>query len=277
MSRLIDLSVPAAAMMLIVGSGVARGQDEPPPGAEGRHWADWSIKIEPMVWAPALRGDVELPRSSSVDLELLDADENEVIPAGRVTIRSDKWSFQFRGFGFSLDETADAGGAFNLGGNAVAPGDALRTEIDLAGFDLTAAYTVWTPIDDPANEVRLAFDLHAGARIHSVETEVAEVGGGSVRASDTWGEPIGGVNATLDLPHGLGLDLSLDAGGFATGDDSSFSWDITVAFSWRFIPNAGIEIGFRHLDMNLSEGDGADEFVFDAALAGLFGAIVIRF
>lgn len=222
------------------------------PAYEGSDWAAWTVKVEPLVWAPALRGDFRLPGGGRIDVEDVDADENEIVPAGVATVRADKWSFLFRGFGFSLDERP--------------------VKIDLAGFDLTAGYNIWTPINDDANHVRLALDLCAGLRVHSLDLSL-----GDDQDDNTWAEPIGGVRIGLDLPRGFGLGISIDGGGFSTGDDSSFSWDITVAFSWMPSRHLGVEIGFRHLQMDLSKGKGNDEFEFDAALAGLFGGVVIRF
>ncbi len=218
----------------------------------GNALADHTIRFEPMLWAPALRGDIKMPGGGATDVETLDADENELAPAGRATLLADKWSFLLRGYGFSVDEDA--------------------AEIDLAGFDLTAGYDLWQPINDEANEVRLTFTPFAGVRVHSLDTTI-----GAADADNTWFEPMAGLRVNLDLPYGFGLNVSGDAGAFTSGEDSSFSWDITVAFSWLITHNLGLEIGFRHLDMDLVEGDGADEFEFDAALAGLFGAVVIRF
>lgn len=243
----------AAALLaaLLLAAHAHAQTPESTPGAPPA-WADWTIRIEPMIWAPALRGDIKMPGAASIDVETLNADEVEISPAGRVAIRADKWSFLFRGFAFAVDED-DA-------------------DIDLAGFDLTAGYNIWTPIDDPDHEVRLAFDLYGGARIHSLDASI-----GASDSDNTWFEPMGGGRLNLDLPYRFGLNLSFDAGGFTSGEDSSFSWDITVGFTWMAMENIGLEIGFRHLQMDLVEGDGTDEFEFDAALAGLFGSIVIRF
>jgi hypothetical protein len=248
LSAALLLSAPLA----LAPAALAQDSDDDANPAAARPWNDWTIKVEPMVWAPALRGDIKMPGAASIDVEAIDADENEITPAGRVTIRADKWSFNFRGFAFSVDEDA--------------------ADIDLAGFDLTAGYTLWTPIDDAGHEVRLAFDLFGGARIHSLDASI-----GAADSDNTWFEPIIGGRANLDLPYRFGLSVSFDGGGFPSGEDSSFSWDITVAFTWMPVENVGLEIGFRHLQMDLTEGDGADEFEFDAALAGLFGAVVIRF
>jgi hypothetical protein len=225
-------------------ASVSRGEPPLPP--------EWAIRFEPMIWAPALRGDLTVNGGAVIDVENVDADENEIAPAGTLTIRADQWSFQFRGFGFNVDEPA--------------------ATIDLFGFDGTVGYRLPMVIDDPDREVRLGFDIFGGVRVHSLDLSV-----GAAQTDDVWAEPIVGGRMAIDLPHGFGLDLSASGGGLPSGEDSSFSWDITVAFSWMFAENAGLEIGFRHLQMDLLEGDGADESEFDAALAGLFGAVVIRF
>lgn len=268
--------VYSAAVALSAAPASGRDSADETPASSPRD--AWTIRFEPMVWAPALRGDFKLPASARVDVEAVGADENEIIPAGRFTMRAGEWSIQFRGFGFSLDELGTASEDLTIGGAALGAGDRVRTSIDLAGFDLTAGRAVWTPLEDTEADVRIAFDLYAGARLHSVEASVRPEGGGaSSRSDNVWAEPIVGGRMTLDLPHGFGVNVSMDAGGLPLGDDSSFSWDITVAFSWMMHDKAGVEIGFRHLQMDLSEGSGADEFEFDAALAGLFGAVVFRF
>ncbi len=239
------------ATSLVSHAAVAQSSDSTPIDAAPQ-WADWTIRVEPMVWAPALRGDIKMPGAAFVDVEAINADGVEVTPAGRVTIRADKWSFLFRGFAFALDNDA--------------------TTFDLSGFDLAAGYSVWTPINDTENEVRLAFDLFGGARIHSLDASI-----GAADSDNTWFEPIGGARVNLDLPHRFDIILSVDGGGFTSGSDSSYSVDITIAFSWMPLQNVGLEIGFRHLQMDLIEGEGTDEFEFDGALAGLFGAVVFRF
>ena len=239
--------------------------------------ARWIVRFEPNVWVPALRGDVSVPNSSSIDVEDIGADENEPAPAGRITFRADRWRILFRGFGFSLDETAGAERGFTLGGAAIAAGDRVNTDLSFSSFDAVAGYELFVPLDDKENDVRLAFDVIGGVRITSVDLDLSQQGGGASAAGDNvWALPIIGGRMALDLPRGFGLDLTVDGGGLP-GDDDAFTWDVTVAFSWMATNNLGIEIGFRHLDSTLSDGDGPGALEFDAALAGLFGAVVIRF
>lgn len=234
----------------------------------------WIVRFEPNVWVPALRGDVSVPNSSSIDVEDIGADENEPAPAGRITFRADRWRILFRGFGFSLDETAGADRAFTLGGAAIAAGDRINTDLSFSSFDAVAGYELFVPIDDKENDVRLAFDIIGGVRVTSVDLDLSQQAGAASSGGDNvWAMPIIGGRMALDLPRGFGLDLTFDGGGLPT-DDDAFTWDITVAFSWMATNNLGVEIGFRHLDSTLSDGDALE---FDAALAGLFGAVVIRF
>lgn len=237
----------------------------------------WIVRFEPNVWVPALRGDVSVPSSSSIDVEDIGADENEPAPAGRITIRADRFRILFRGFAFSLDETAGADRAFTLDGVGIAAGDRVNTDLSFSSFDAVAGYELFVPIDDKENDVRLAFDIIGGVRVTSIDLDLSQQNGGASSGGDNvWALPIIGGRMALDLPRGFGLDLTFDGGGLP-GDDDAFTWDITVAFSWMATNNLGVEIGFRHLDSNLSDGDGPGALEFDAALAGLFGAVVIRF
>jgi len=105
----------------------------------------------------------------------------------------------------------------------------------------------------------------------------SEVNGVSTTSDDnTWIEPVGGVHMIVELPHRFGIDLATNIGGFANGDDSSFSWSISVGFTWAFCKNAAVEIGFRHLSVDLEDG-GDEPFKFDGFLAGLWGSVVVRF
>ncbi|MDX2116386.1 MAG: hypothetical protein SFZ24_12320 [Planctomycetota bacterium] len=249
------------------------------PGPAREVWDRWTIRFEAAAWAPALAGDATLPGGTSVDVEDIDADENEIEPTGRALIRGGKWSFMFRGFGFSFDDEGRAGASFDASDEiSFVRGDAVDAAIDIQGFDLTAGYTVLTPIDDVERDVRVAFDLYAGARLHTLDLSIGVPGGEAAQDDGVWVEPIGGVRVAVDLPHEFGFDLTLDGGGFPGSDASSYSWDVTVAFRWMFLGQGvgGLEIGFRHLRMNLEDGD-AEALEFDGALAGLFGGIVIRF
>lgn len=243
----------------------------------------WTIQFEPMLWAPALRGDLRVPGGPTFDVESLNLDESRLAPAGEVTIRADKWSFFFSGFGFSYDETANARETIIAAGPVtIAPGQAVRSELDFYSFQATVGYEVFSnffdePDDHPEDEVRLSLDVFGGVRYFDANLDLTPLAGaGSAMNDGQWVQPIGGVRLTIDLPYRTGVEVSLDGGGWG-GDQSSFAWNIAAAFYWAFHENAGLEIGFRNLASDLQDGEGANEFNFDAALMGLFGSVIIRF
>lgn len=236
------------------------------------------VSLEPMIWAPGLRGDIKLPNSSKIDVETTDADESQIAPMGRATIRADRLSFQFRGFGFSNDDSGRAGDPFTLDGAAIGAGTRVENDIEVYSFDATVGWELPAVIDNQTEEVRLAFAVTGGARVTSIDMSIAPSGGGAGASLDNvWGMPILGGRMTLDLPHRLGLMVAGDVGWLPIDSEEAFSWDITVSFFWMALENVGIEIGFRHMQSDLEDGEGARRGEFDAALAGLFGAVVIRF
>jgi len=235
----------------------------------------YTLEVKPMLWAPALRGDIKLPQSGSVNVEDIGADESRLAPAGQVELRGGDWFVRFRGFGFSINPDSRAGSNFDLDGEAVSRGDATESSIDYYGFDLRVGYDLWQPVKDEARNVRLAIGLYGGARLFNIESEIS-AGGASSSAQETWLQPVIGARLGIDLPHGFGVEVTGDLGWWPGGDES-FSWDITAAFTWRWENRLGLEIGFRHLYSDLSAGSGAGEYEFDASLAGLYGALVIRF
>ncbi len=236
----------------------------------------WVVEVKPMIWVPGLRGDVELPRSSSVDVETINIDEVEATPAGRMSIRAGNWTFRFRGYAFSLDESDEARSSFTLGGGTVAAGDPVFSDLELAGFDVTAGYRLWTPVESVENETRLGFDLYGGVRVNSLDLDVTS---NDLRSQEdyVWLQPLVGLEMQIDLPRGFGVEASFDVGVQPFGDETAFSWDATAAFQWRFARHAGLEIGFRHQQLLLEKGSGSNDFEFDASLAGLYGALVFRF
>ena len=229
-----------------------------------------------MVWIPGFRGDLKMPHGSSVDIESLNADETRITPAGRISITTEGWTIRFRAFGFSLEEDNFSQQAFTLANTPVANGERVSTDINFSSVDLTAGFRVWNPVEDIENDVRLGFDLYGGIRLHSMDVQVRSTSATS-QFDENWFQPIVGVRMNIDLPRGFGVEASTDLGAFFAGEDSSTSFDITAAFTWRYHNTIGAEIGFRHHQFNLIAGDGPDKFEYDGSLAGLYAALVIRF
>lgn len=241
----------------------------PDPSLSLRTATDWTIKIEPMLWAPALAGDLEV-EGDAFDVEWIDADEVNLAPAGRVTINAEKWRFVFEGFALSADDDNRVSESFTADGVAFARGTRADLDLDLAVFKLTAGQEVWRkPFSEHA---AIAVDVYAGARLIDIDLKLENAAGASIGGDGTFIEPLVGFNFAFELPRGFDLRFALDAG-VALGDDIGFDWQVISAFGWRFSDNIGVEVGFRHFSMDLNN----DDFGFDGWAAGLFGSVVIYF
>lgn len=244
----------------------------PEPSLSLRDAHAWTVKIEPMIWAPALAGDFEVGDggSDSFDAEWIDADEVELSPAGRVTIKADRWRFLFEGFAISADDENTVSESFTADGVAFARGTRADLDLDLAVFKLTAGREVWRKQFD--DDVAIAATLYAGARLIDMDLSLENSAGASIGGDGTWIEPLVGFEVAFELPRGFDLRFALD-GGASLGEDIGFDWQVISAFGWRFHDHIGIEIGFRHMSLDVSE----DDFGFDGWAAGLFGSVVIYF
>ncbi len=250
------------------------------------HYA-WTIHAEPIAWWVSPSGKIKLPGAGASDrvfVSDLNLDTPRVSPAGELQIRADRFSFNFSASAFSLerdDTTADD--AFTIGDVGVTPGDALDVDFDFATYQFTVGYR-FDPIDltgrsdDPASalDAVLAIELLAGARATDIGLDVRS-GSSASSADQIWLEPIIGARVDLRVLEQLSVDLGVSAGGFSTGDASSASLDIDVAFRYHPTDNVGVEFGWRQLGFALSDGSGDAEFEYDGRMAGVYAGVVIRF
>lgn len=274
----------ARALVTAIGAScsfTALAQDEAPIAPSTVESERWTIQLEPILWRPALRGEMKLPPGDRFELESVDLDENVLAPAGEATIRTGyddgDWWFTLGGFHFGTDDSATSSAAFDVGGITVDPGDRVEYDLDYSSFEVTAEYVLPAIVDSPEDDIRWWFNVGAGARMYDLSLDFDVVGQGSTDIDTTWIEPMGVARMVLDLPHGFGIDTRFTIGGLPAGDDNSWSWDITVGFTWSPHRNFAAEIGFRHLSVERHEGDGDDEFIWDNDLAGLWWSVVIRF
>ncbi len=238
----------------------------------------WQVEIEPMVWFAAFKGDLTFKDGSTVELEQIGMDEVHAAPAGRFTLRSERWTFAFTAWATSFDDDATADVDIDAGDFTVSAGDRVAFDFDYASFKLTAGYAFDPIVRNDDNNTALWFDLYGGAQVYHMDLEFGPDGGGDrLDESDTWVAPLAGVRMNLTLPAGFEVGVALDAGA-AIGGGTGFAWDIVPHFRWFPMENktVAVEIGFRHNAADLATGDD-DDFAFDGFAAGLFASVVIRF
>ena len=84
---------------------------------------------------------------------------------------------------------------------------------------------------------------------------------------EDWVDPIVGV--LFETPIGAGnwsFTGAAQLGGFGVGSD--LVTILTGSFSYRFNNWSSIDIGYRYLDFDYKDGDGADRFKFDMSEHG---------
>ncbi len=260
-----------------------------PPQLDLYSGPPWTIRIDPTVWWVSPAGDLTLPASGmtggdSVRLSNLNLDTPEFTPAGSVAINAADFRFSFFGAGYSRDADAVASSDFQIGDASFAAGDAFESNFEFNLFDLTAGYRFyshdWRNCSvDKEKCVDVVLDLYglAGGRLYDMNIGVNAPGDTGNDTDQFFGDLIAGVRAEVTFLHNLNLNVQLTAGGMGDSDRSSFSIDIQISGEWRPWENVGIQIGWRHLDFTMEDGDGAGKFEFDGSLAGVYAGVVIRF
>jgi hypothetical protein len=132
-----------------------------------------------------------------------------------------------------------------------------------------------------APEIRLfetprgSFDLMAGARVWSVDTDISFSGGplDGVSGSDgaTWIDPLVGVKGRFDLTSHLYFSAWAIAGGF--GVSSDFMWDAWGGLGYEFNDTVSAVAGYRGTGVDY-ENNG---FRYDVIQHGPVLGAVIRF
>lgn len=115
-------------------------------------------------------------------------------------------------------------------------------------------------------------DAYAGLRYWDVDSTVTVVGGGPVgedingSLSEDWVDLLYGLRYALPLGEKWMLVWRSDMAPFGTGSD--FSWHTTAYADWRLGEHAHAVIGFRWLDVDYDDGEGANRFLMDVSEGG---------
>lgn len=255
------------------------------------------------MWYVSPSGDLKLPARSGtggqtaggfsdsgndVDIANLNLDTPRASPAGELHVSADRWRFSLSGASFDLHrEQTPADDAFRIGASTVSVGDALDVNMEFTTVEFSVGYCVWgTDFGDAGDSGDSAFRtplvlrtyVLAGARLYRTEFEVRNLDTGtSADADEFFFEPIVGGRAELEVNEVFSLDLQLSGGYFADSDQSVGSFDIIVGFMYAPTPHASVQIGWRQLAFDLSDGEDVDEFEFAGRLAGLYAGLTLRF
>jgi hypothetical protein len=259
---------------------------------------EWKVSLSPRLWWTSPSGELKLPASSgtgpgaftdpgdTIDVSQLNLDTPRLSPAGELHVAAGRWRFAFSAGAFSLDrETTIADSAFRAGSVEISPGESMSVRFDDSVFEATAGYQVYSWDFDaasrsPANAADTGMRLIAlgGVRLHDLDIDLRSRDDATTASTDqTFTEPIGGLRAEFALTRRFAIELQATGGAWIESDRSVYSLDLCVIVRWTPAPNIGVEFGWRQIAFSLSDGDGADEFEYLGAVAGVFAGITVRF
>ena len=293
-----DIDAPTSLSFLEPPAPEARATHADTPTLPDRFAPEWTVQVEPTLWFVGPSGKFKLPVTSGTGpggfttegdkLKVNDVDlaSTRLRPAGTLTLASGKWRFSFWGSEYEQSRagvTVDIAG--RLGAVAFAPGDRLKLDLSLGTYELTAGYRIWdydfaesSKLRNSAVDAQLTIHLLGGARLYDLEIGAENLSTpGRAEGARVFAEPIVGARAEVIIDNDFSVILQLSAGGLPLYSTSSYSLDIVAAFQWRPTKNIGVQIGWRQLAFDLSDGRDLDKFQYTGRLAGLFTGVVIRF
>jgi hypothetical protein len=142
----------------------------------------------------------------------------------------------------------------------------------LEGESTATARTVdvdqWIAEFSGAYRVNPNFEAYAAARITGIGTEIttAGAGGGRVKRTVNWVDPVVGVRVVQPLSSRWSLVARGDVGGFGVGAD--FTWQALAFLQYSTSGTFSIFAGYRILDVEYESGEGTSHYVYDVTTSG---------
>lgn len=156
----------------------------------------------------------------------------------------------------------------NLEANAELVGAGLNAEVDQATVSVDLAYDLTTN-----------FEVLGGARFNDIDTNIGLVSvEGEVRRAgrtESWVDPYIGGRLTLPFANSWDFVVRADVGGFDVG--SELAWQLVTRLDWRTTEHFIMTFGYRVLDVDYDDGEGADRFLYDVQIGGPLLGVAWRF
>ena len=268
---------------LVVLPGLAIAQDEPADPLD--QVGGWTVQAEPSAWYVSPAGRFRLPGATGAGfhnqiLDDLGLDSPRLAPLGEVHVRADDWRFTLGGLYVSADGSRVQNGAGSAGPIAYAAGDTIGTDFQITSVELLAArqpFARFTP-----GRFDAGIDLMVGVRLFDLQVDMSVTPAGGSAPTTTsadgfFGVPIIGAKLNMEIADHFTVDARTTIGYLAVGDTQTTTWDIMVGGTWRPTEHFGLQIGYRHLDIDLEDGRGLGELRYDGSLAGLYVGGQIRY
>lgn len=264
---------PALVAALLAGASVVPAPAHAQPAGEPAP-DRWSVTVAPYLWAARLDGDAEV-RGIEADVDVSFQDTLEDLSfAGMAIVEARRGRFGFAVNPVFVRTESDA---------STGPLDT-DTTTDIATLGAGAFYRVvdWEFGRDAVGEPRtLAIEPLIGARLNYLRSEIdTKLDAFGIQAerqvdeSQTWVDPLVGVNVIAQLAPRWAVRAEADIGGFGAGSD--LTWNAQAIVTYRFTV-AGYEAfagaGYRALSWDYQDGD----FEWDVTMSGPMLGAGVRF
>jgi hypothetical protein len=250
----------------------ASEQTAPPEGDPKLPELDdsWQFKLAPYLWVPALDGDITIKgNSASVNYSVGDTfdaitDNFNFGLALRGEASHKEWSFLVDIMYLSLEVE-----------DVPLPSDSASVRQDQGIFELAAAYelTSGSSSSDSAELPKFKFAPLAGVRVIYLSLELDPSGPAEFSGEKYWGDAFVGFRTSVSFTESFSIFARADIG----AGGSSFTWNALAGVEFRFNTWGSLLAGYRGLDIDYSEGSGADEFAYDMLMHGPFVGLEVRF
>jgi hypothetical protein len=257
-----------ATAALLLGSKAAAAQ-EPTTAPE-----KWSVLVAPYLWAAALDGNAKV-RGIEADVDVSFKDTLEDLGfAGMAVVEARKGRYGFAFNPLFVRTNSDA---------RTGPFDAKNTtDIATAGFGALYRVAAWEIGRTSAGEpLTFVVEPLVGARLNHIRGEVeAKLDARGFQAkrqadeSQTWVDPLVGVNVIAQVAEHWAVRAEADIGGFGVGSD--LTWNAQAIVTYRFTVagyDAFAGMGYRALYWDYQDGG----FEWDVTMSGPMVGAGVRF
>jgi hypothetical protein len=114
---------------------------------------------------------------------------------------------------------------------------------------------------------RVSVDVLGGGRFVYLDSGLTIENLVDVDRSKDWLDPFIGARLKVDLIDRLSVSVRGDIGGFGVG--SHFTWNMAAILAYQMSQRTSVAAGYRMLDIDYSDGKGANKFQYDVQMPAL--------
>ena len=263
----------------------ASGADAPAQGtspALAEKKREWVFQFDPNAWYAGISGSVRIrgtpPSAGAAKINDMNLDQPQLTPAGELSVRVEKWRFGLGTFFFNQNRLQTMATSGQEGAVIYTPGQQLSSKMSWNEYEPQVGYEIWRRDPQPEDAVQFLprLELFGAARLDDMKFSFSQ-GAVSDSQSQFFAQAIAGVHFSMDIAEQFSINLETSAGGWPGGSQYAWSWDITVGFKWRPIPNVGVLVGYRNMVGQYQDGTGNEQFSYRGGIAGIFFGATIRF